>query len=156
MKNALIKLDVVDSDLPLLLGKKNMKEWNLTINTGNDAAKITTNNIVKELELYTSKSGHYCLDNHSNYPLGAICVLFSVKALTKSEKVKAVEHLHRQYCYPPFSFLKKVLSVFDEKDTKPLDILEEYSKNCIVCKRCKQTIPKPAKNIVSIDLKQQR
>ena len=59
-----------------------------------------------------------------------------------------------------------MLSVFDKKDTEFLDILEEYSKNCIVCKRYKPTIPKPAvenlfnpdkmkfNNIVSIDLKQ--
>ena len=60
-----------------------------------------------------------------------------------------------------------MLSVFDE-DTKFLDILEEYSKNCIVCKRYMPTIPKPAignlfnqdkikcNNIVSIDLKQRK
>ena len=60
-----------------------------------------------------------------------------------------------------------MLSVFDE-DTEFLDILEEYSKNCIVCKRCMPTIPKPAignlfnqdkikcNNIVSIDLKQRK
>ena len=145
-----------------------MKEWNLTINTGNDTAKITINNIINELELYASESGHYCLDIHSNFPSEAVCVLFSVKTLTKLEKVKASEHLHCQYCQPPFSFLKKVLSVFDEKDTEFLDILEEYSKNCIVCKRYKPTIPKPVVGnlfnpdtmkfiiIVSIDLKQRK
>ena len=165
-ENVLIKFDVVHSNLPLLLGKKNMKEWNLTINTGNDTAKIMINNIVKELELYTSESGHYCLDIHSNFPSEAVCVLFSVKTLTISEKVKAAKHLNHQYCHPPFSLLKKVLSVFDEKDTEFLDILEEYSENSIVCKRYKPNIPKsvvvnlfnPDKmkfnNIVSIDLEQ--
>ena len=33
-----IKFDVVDSDIPLLLGKNTIKQWNLTINTGNDTA----------------------------------------------------------------------------------------------------------------------
>ena len=61
-----------------------------------------------------------------------------------------------------------MLSVFDEKDTEFLDILEEYSKNCIVCKRYKPTIPKPGvrnffnpdkmkfNSIISIDLKQHK
>ena len=93
-----------------------MKEWNLTINTGNDTAKITINNIVNELELYTSESGHYCQDIHSNSPSEAACVLFSVKTLTKLENVKAAEHLHHYYSHQAFSFLKKVLIVCDEKD----------------------------------------
>ena len=33
-----IKFDVVDSDIPLLLGKNTIKQWNLTINTRNDTA----------------------------------------------------------------------------------------------------------------------
>ena len=43
------------------------------------------------LELYTSESGHYFLDIHSNFPSEAVCLLFSVKTLIKSEKVKAAE-----------------------------------------------------------------
>ena len=74
-----------------------MKEWNLTISTVNDTAKLTVNNVVKELKLYTSDGEKYCLDIHSTFPSEAGCVLFLVKTLSKSEKVKAAEHLHRQY-----------------------------------------------------------
>ena len=54
------------------------------------------------------------------------------------------------------------------KKTEFLDILGKYSKNCIVCKRYKPTIPKPVAGnlfnpdtmkfiiIVSIDLKQRK
>ena len=31
----------------------------------NDTAKLTVNYVVKQLELYTSDSGHYCLDIHT-------------------------------------------------------------------------------------------
>lgn len=75
-----------------------MTELNLTISTGYDTAKITINNTAKELELYTSESRHYCLDIHSNFLSESVCVLFS-------EKQKAAEHIHGQYCRPPFSFL---------------------------------------------------
>ena len=47
-----IKFDVADSDIPLLLGKNTIKQWNLTINTGNDTAWLTINDKLKEVKLY--------------------------------------------------------------------------------------------------------
>ena len=121
-----------------------MKEWNLTISTVNDTAKLTVNNVVKELKLYTSDGEKYCLDIHSTFPSEAGCVLFSVKTLSKSEKVKAAEHLHRQYCHQTFNFLINVLSASDEKDTKFFRNSWRIFKNGIVYKIYKPTIPKPA------------
>lgn len=46
--NVLIKFDVVDRYLPLLLGK-NIKEWHLIINIGKDTAQLTVNNVIREL-----------------------------------------------------------------------------------------------------------
>ena len=66
-ENGLIKFDLAGSDLTLLLGNKNMKIWNFTINTRNDTAKLSVNYVVRELEFYTSDSGHYCSDIHSNF-----------------------------------------------------------------------------------------
>ena len=43
---------------------------------------------------YALNSGHYYLDVHLNFPSEAVCVLFSAKTFSKSEKVRAaVEHL---------------------------------------------------------------
>lgn len=48
----IIDFDVVESDLPLLLDKKTMKKWNLSINAGDDTAHFIINNKKKNLELY--------------------------------------------------------------------------------------------------------
>ena len=67
-----------------------------------------------------------------------------MKDLSTHEKKIAAAKLHHQYCHAPFAFLKKVLSVFNEKDDEFLNILEKYSNCCSVCKRFKPTLPKPA------------
>ena len=52
-----IKFDVTYSDIPLLLQKNTMKQWNLTINTRNDTAELIVNDKLKEVKLYTCASG---------------------------------------------------------------------------------------------------
>ena len=72
----------------------------------------------------------------------SVNVLFSMKYLSRHEKKISARKLHRQYCHPPFSFLKKVLLLINEKDDKILNILEKYLNCCSVCKRFKPTLPK--------------
>ena len=57
---------------------------------------MNSNNFAKELELYTSDSGHYYIDINSYFTSGAVGVLFLVKIFSKSEKVRAAEHLQHQ------------------------------------------------------------
>jgi len=81
-----IEFDVVDSDLPLLLGKQNMKEWNVLINTGNDTAEITINSIKKNVELFNAPSGHWCINIQPGFPVEIVDVMFSIKEMSKEEK----------------------------------------------------------------------
>ena len=53
-----ISFDVVESDIPLLLGKRTMKNWRLVINPSDDTAEFTINGERKHVKLFTSKSGH--------------------------------------------------------------------------------------------------
>ena len=121
-----------------------MKNWHLVINVSDDTAEFTINGERKHVELFTPKSGHWCTEIQPNFPLEAISVMFSVAHLSKEEKISVAERLHRQFCNPPYQFLKKVLMNFGEIDTELLEALEKYSSDCIVCKRYKPTIPKPA------------
>ena len=51
----MIQTDVVDSDIPLLLSKPDMKRFGLQINMENDTAKISD----EIVDLGTTPSGHY-------------------------------------------------------------------------------------------------
>ena len=70
--------------------------------------------------------------------------MFSVTRLSKEENVSVAERLHRQFCHPPYQFLKKVLRNFGEVDEELLKGLKKHSSDCIVCKQYKPTIPKLA------------
>ena len=76
--NVVIKFDGAGNDLPFLLGKKNLEKWNLQINIGNNTAKLTFNNVSKELGLYTSDNGQHCLNIQLGFPSETVHVLFSI------------------------------------------------------------------------------
>ena len=56
-----IKLDAVDSDMPIFLSKNTIKQWNLTINTGDETTRLVVNDKLKEIELYTSARKYWCI-----------------------------------------------------------------------------------------------
>ena len=110
-ETVMLSFDVVDSDIPLLLGKGTIKQWNFTIFTGNDSAELTINTVTHKVELYTLSDGHWCLNIQPSFPIEAINSLFSTINLSRKEKFAAAR-IHRQFCHPSFEFLKKVLPVF--------------------------------------------
>lgn len=124
-----LSFDVVDSDIPLLLGKETMKSWNFTIFTGNDAEELTSNNNTNKLELYTLYNGHWWLNVQQCFPIKAINSLLSAANLSQKEKSRVATRIHGQFCHPsPLVFLKKVLPVFNDVDNEFLSILEKYCK----------------------------
>ena len=132
-----------------------MKEWNLIIDTGRETASLTLKGETRNVELHTSKSKHWCIEIRPWISIRAIFSLFSVKSFTKQEKKLAAKKIHRQFCHPPYEFLKNILSVFDPEDVDQefLDILKSISgDNCDICKRFKPTAPRPCVgNLMSID-----
>ena len=163
----LFKFDVVDTEVPLLLGKQTMKDWKLIIDTGNETASMLYNGVLVHVELRTAQSNHWCIEIAPNVPTTEILSMFSVKELSKKEKSSAAAKIHRQFCHLPFEFLKKVLKFLnpDDVDEEFLSILETYSESCEVCQKYKPTPPKPCvgnlmapekmnfNEMVSIDLK---
>ena len=103
--HATISFDVVESDIPLLLGKKTTKNWHLVINASDDTAECTINGETKHVELFISKSGHWCIEIQPNFPLEAISVMFSVSHLSLYMGNFAILHIQ---------FLKRVLMNFGE------------------------------------------
>ena len=112
----IIDFDIVDIHVALLLGKQTIKKWNLNINKDNDTAHFIINNKKKNVELYTPASGHWCINIQPCLHTDSVNVLFSMKDLSTHEKKIAPAKLHCQYCHLSFAFLKKVISLFNEKD----------------------------------------
>ena len=87
-----------------------MKKLNLNINTCNDTAHFIVNNKKKNVELHSSAREHWCINIQPCLPTDSVNNLFSMKDLSTHENKIPAAKLHRQYCHPPFAFLKKVLS----------------------------------------------
>ena len=121
-----LQFDVVDSEIPFLCGKASMKEWHVVIDTNKETATLKLNGVVKDVDLYTSKSGHWCLSlKPSLSMLESVETYFSVAKLTKDEKLQSATHIHRQFCHPPFTFLAKIMKSFGDVDVEFLSILEK-------------------------------
>ena len=63
----ILSFDVVECDVPLLLGKQNMKEWDVVIHTKHETADFCIDGVTKTVGLFTSKSNHWCIPIHYLY-----------------------------------------------------------------------------------------
>ena len=115
--------------------------------------------------LYTSTSGHWCIDVLPSISSRALDVMFTTEAMNKTQKENIACQLHRKFCHPSFDLLKKTLSVLDWCDDEFLQCLKNVSNKCKICKMYKPTNPRPVagplvdpnkmkfNEVVSLDIK---
>ena len=86
-KEVTIKMDVVDSDISLLLSQSAMKKAGVKIDLENDSATI----FGKDVALNFTTSGHYCIPIYRTEEI-AVEGLFSVKLddMDRKEKYKTL------------------------------------------------------------------
>ena len=83
-KKVMIQTDVVDSDIPLLLSKPDMKRFGLQINMENDTAKIFD----KIVYLGTTPSGHYFIPiKECNINMMKYILLLKTNLMKKRKKM---------------------------------------------------------------------
>ena len=162
-----ITFDVVDSEIPLLLGKKQWKEWNMKLDAGQDCATVKFGESVRVLSLCVSSGGHWCLDLSPGIPSYAVNdILLLLDGKNVAEKKSAASHLHRALAHPSFNSMRKALSVLDNCDAEFEKYLKDVSEKCQICKVYKPTRPRPVVSpllspekmrfnyVVTLDLKQ--
>ena len=160
-KNGTIDLDVIDSDIPLLLSKKAMKEMKMKINLEDDTVDVWG----KRLDLITTSSGHYCLSLLGDAEEINVAWVLSVDlaTLSKPEQMKMMRKLHKQFGHTPkekfITFLKDA-NAWHAGLEEHLDKIIDNCKGCLILKRNpdKPVVGMPmAKNFnekVAIDLKE--
>ena len=126
-KKVMIQTDVVDSDIPLLLSKPDMKRFGLQINMENDTAKIFD----KIVDLGSTPSGHYFIPiKECNINIDE--VYFAIEDKSYEEKKKIVQKLHRQFAHPSGKNLKALMKNAEAFGTEVDEIIEHISENCEV------------------------
>ena len=90
-------MDVVECDIPLLLSKETMKRLDMSIDFGTGSASV----LGKEINLMSTRSGHYCipLSQCVREEINIVLNDSELKKKTRDEKKNSAIKIHRQFCH---------------------------------------------------------
>ena len=139
-RDVMIRTDVVDSDIPLLLSVKSMKNAKVKLDLEKDTAEILGENV----SLNYTLSGHYCvpIDKLENITVEKVCAV-GLHELDRDQQCRAILKLHRQFAHPPE---KKLVALLRDASVWSEDFKESLNKiyrECQLCKVHTQTPPRP-------------
>ena len=152
VKKIMIKANIVDSEIPLLLSKASMKKAKLILNFTDDSAEI----LGQKVRLHCTSSGHYCIPL-SNTLLYDGCDMSSfilhaegLVSLTDNEKMKKAVKLHRQFAHASKERLCRLVK--ESPTFKDASFLKMIEKCCDSCEFClKRKLP-PLRPVVGLPL----
>ena len=140
----MIETDVVDSDIPLLLSKRAMKNAGFELNFKDDTAMI----LGEKINLRVTESGHYALplckrqyflDDIEHNPAVRVTLSCSKAMSAKQQAIK----LHRQFAHPQKEKLLKLLKLAGKDDPELSSEIEKVSVSCKVCQEYGRPPPRP-------------
>ena len=149
-KEVTLEMDVVESDLPLLLSKAAMKKAQMKIDLASDTVTAFGN---KE-KLITTTGGHYCMNlmnttgEDDNVFFNDVLAVDLLK-MTEQEQLKAVEKLHKQFGHTPrekFKTFLKEAKVWNKDIERHLDRIMKSCEGCI------KRLRNPDKPVVSLPM----
>jgi hypothetical protein len=161
-----ITMEIVDAQIPLLIGSNAMVAGKAILNFENKTATFFN----EEVEMFKAGTGHFCIDllsqhveTHINDLGNRHDVVQQIRITTDKVNIKMLKELHHYYGHTSPDRLLKFLENAG-KDTKDLkEPLYNIEKSCEACIRTKRRKPKPRSAIsrvedpnviVSIDLKE--
>ena len=126
-----IELDVISSDIPLLLSKSEMKKLGIVLDMKNDKASMNG----KPLILTTTSAGHYVIDLlDNNEELEEVCITELDENNDETQR-KALTKIHRQFGHRSkhqFVTILKEAGKWQEKFSKMIDEIMEGCEACIL------------------------
>ena len=148
-ERTLIRTDIVDKDLPLLLSKGFMKNANMVLDFSTDSLKMNG----KTLPLNTTSSGHYSLSlTRSTQLLANIDKIDTQRtpiiltARKEMSDIQIASKLHRQFAHPCKEKLLQLVKHAGSpwsNNTTLLDAISSVSAECDICIRYQKSPPRP-------------
>ena len=146
----LIQVDIIDSDIPMLLSKSAMKKAKMVLHMDQDFAEV----MGKHVMLNTTSAGHYVVplltkggglhspDDHA-VQIDEINALHIFQA-SPEEKYKALEKLHKQFGHRPKESFNNLLKTADcwSNDLKPM--IDKIIDNCEGCIKRRRNPDRPS------------
>ena len=161
----LIKVSVVDADIPLLLGLDYQTKWGMVMDIGEKNIFIKKSNQSFKIQ---PSSSHWTLPVQSNtLHKQAKNLVFNVNLLDMNESKlrKHVKKVHKNLSHKTEEQLVKLFQMAGKDTTKVRNIIKHVVETCNICRRFKKTPPRPKvampkaftiNEVVSVDLKERR
>ena len=161
----LIKVSVVDADIPLLLGLDYQTKWGMVMDIGEKNIFIKKSN--QSFKIPPSSS-HWTLPvQNSTLHKQAKNLVFNVNLLDMNESKlrKHVKKVHKNLSHKTEEQLVKLFQMAGKDTTKVRNIIKHVVETCNICRRFKKTPPRPKvampkaftiNEVVSVDLKERR
>ena len=156
-----ISVDVVDSDIPLLLSRPTMTELGMILNTKNHTVEVDGHSY----KLQFNPSGHYVIpvSEWTNEDCKIVLHMENLETYTKSEKRQKALKLHRQFAHASKERLLRLLKNGGCTDLEFMKAVEKCCEECQFCQKYRKPKPKPIvglpkaekfNEVVSMDLKE--
>ena len=159
----MIEVDVIKSDIPLLMSKSHMKQLGITLNMANDTASING----QPIRVDTTSAGHFILNLFGDNEHQDTMLMQEIHAVNLLEEnndvqLKMLHKLHKQFGHRPkkvFVELLKSAEQWDQKFSKMIDQIIDGCEGCILRKRSPDKpavalpMAKDFNHILSMDLK---
>ncbi len=153
-----LEIDIIASDIPLLLSKNAMKMLGIALDMKNDKGTING----KPLILHTTSAGHYVVDLLNNKEeMNEVCIA-ELESNNDKEQIKALLKIHKQFGHRPkkqFVTILKEAGQWHEKFSAIIDDIMDSCEGCIMRKRTpdRPAVAPPLSNdfnqVLCLDLK---
>ena len=134
----MLTIDIVQSGVPLLLSKKQMKEYGMVLDLSKDELLFRN----KKIWLEESESGHYMLPLVPNHDVRHVYAVVLAN-LNGRELKTALNKLHNQFGHPTQKKLQALLLDAKVGSDEHSRILDEIAEKCQICKQYKKTPDRP-------------
>ena len=133
--NFMLKIEVVPSDIPLLLSKETMKTAKAKINFVEDKIEL----FGREVPMTCTSSGHYAIPVTKSSP--SSIVMLADQDI--KDKKSVAKKLHTQFCHPSAKRLIGLVESAGKGDAELKKAIHDVTDRCDVCKIHKKPSPKP-------------
>ena len=147
--DTMIEVEIIDSDIPLLLSKAAMKKAGMTIYLSEDAAEVFN----QKISLSTTSAGHYVLpllpETEEVANLSKECtapeevMVTNIVGMNTKDKTAALEKLHKQFGHRPKQSFENLLKSADSWSPDMSEILSTIIDGCEGCIKRKRNPDRP-------------
>ena len=151
MTQTMIEVEIIDSDIPLLLSKAAMKKAGMTIYLSEDAAEVYN----QKISLSTTSAGHYVIPllpsadevasvdpEEDKNPEEVLVTILS--DMDDESKIKALEKLHKQFGHRPKESFVNLLKSANSWTPQMSEMIDKIIDGCEGCIKRKRNPDRPA------------